>query len=94
MILLIMTKIKKEYLDKLKLLYLEGNSANQCKTKLNLSLSLRTIQRQIKKMGISRSCGDAYRLINSYGLITRHKKPEESKIKRKHISAKTRYTVY
>lgn len=78
-------------MSKLKQLYLEGNSAQEIKDKLNLDITVRSIQRQIKKLGISRTVGESFRLAASKGRIRWAKK--ESTVKRLKLKPGLRYSI-
>ena len=50
-------------------LYQQGNSAQEIKDLLQLRQTTRSIQRYVKKVGVSRSVGDAFRLAVSKGRV-------------------------
>lgn len=81
--------VSKETLHSAIRLYQEGCSAQEVKDTLEITHSTRQIQRWMKKAGIIRPIGDAYRNAAKRGRIKWAFK--ENKIKRKHISPKLRY---
>jgi len=84
-----------EHIEKVRQLYTEGYSASEIKGILKIKISIRSIQRYIGLLGISRSVGDAFRLANSRGRIDRSHLIKEKKAGeyRKSIGIKTRYIV-
>lgn len=62
-------------------LYLQGHSPREIKNNLNLSLSVRQLQRWIKAWGLSRSAGDGFRLAVIQGKVTYHRDPNKKKRK-------------
>jgi hypothetical protein len=61
--------------DQIKKLYESGMSAQEIKDQLNLTVSVRQVQRYIKNWGLSRSVGDAFRLAVFKGRVTYWGKP-------------------
>lgn len=60
---------KQAQISTIKELYLSGMSAQEIKDKLNLPQTVRSIQRQVKKFGLSRSVGESYRNAISRGRV-------------------------
>lgn len=77
--------------EQMQLLYTQGLSAREIKEELDLTLSIRQIQRRLKKLGIIRTSVDAFRLAVANGKVTYHKNP--NKIARKAVSLKMRMKI-
>jgi|GEM_PF-5225450 5-methylcytosine-specific restriction endonuclease McrA len=91
----LMDSVLFEHIEKIKSLYSEGLSASEIKEIIRVPISVRSIQRYIGLLGMSRTVGDAFRLANSRGRIDRSHLIKERKAGefRKSISTKTRYFV-
>lgn len=63
-------------------MYSNGYSCQQIKDELNLIESVRTLQRMVKKSGIIRTHGDAFRLAVKQGRVTYHNRPNKQMRKR------------
>lgn len=88
----IVTRIlKKEQIEPIINLYKEGYSAQEIKDTLKLDITTRTIQRLVKKFGLSRSARDAWQ-----NAIKRNRVKwafKKDKIKRKKLSPKIRFQI-
>jgi 5-methylcytosine-specific restriction endonuclease McrA len=77
----------KEIIDK----YVSGSSAAELSTLYNVSV--RQIQRIVKKANKQRTISESFRLAIATGRMKYYKKPEHLKAKRKTLTLKTRHTV-
>ena len=75
-------------------LYINKNmSCQQISEVANFDLSIRQMQRILKRMGVIRTQADSFRLAVKQGRVKYHTIPEHLKQKRKHISSKLRYYI-
>lgn len=74
-------------------LYTTGHSAGQIVTMLNLPITIRQVQRIVKKAGVIRTISESYKLAIKQGRMTYYHKPEALKVKRRALNLKTRYEV-
>lgn len=72
-------------------LYRQQHSSQEIKDILGLTLSVRQVQRIIKKAGITRSMSDAFQIAVNKGRVTYHKNP--NRIRRHKLPLGTRYKV-
>lgn len=88
---------KREIIQRNAILYdlyvMQSLSCQQIYDKHNMGISVRQMQRSLKKMGVVRTQGDSFRLAVSQGRVKYHKTPEHLKQRRKYISTKDRYKI-
>ncbi|MCK9371111.1 Clr5 domain-containing protein [Candidatus Dojkabacteria bacterium] len=60
--------------EQIKELYIQGLSAREIKGELNLVLSVRQIQRRLKKWGVIRSQADSFRMAVKRGKVPYERK--------------------
>ncbi len=84
-------QIPSKLVESIEKLYKQGYSCQEIKDTLHVPVDVRSIQRLVKKMGITRSPSDAFRNAIKRGRVHFHYQP--NKIKRKRLSPKVRYQV-
>lgn len=77
--------------DQIKELYVNGNSCQEIKDKLQLPVSVRQVQRYIKKWGLTRNPSESFRLAIAKGRVKFWKKPITQQ--RKTLSYKIRLYI-
>lgn len=74
-------------------LYTTGHSAADIVTMLQLPITIRQVQRIVKKAGVIRTISESFKLAIEHGRMTYYRKPDYLKVKRKTLSHKMRYAV-